>query len=85
VQTATFARARTCDSGEAARPRALSNGMTLLLGILVNFVGGIYFHAAGTVFELHNKGHVPDIIEIDAVDTLHEVESTSSLTCTGAP
>ncbi len=53
--------------------------MTLLLGILVNFVGGIHFHAAGTVFEMHNKGQVPDIIEIDAVDTLHEVKSTSSL------
>ena len=25
-------------------------------------------------FEMYNKGHVPDIIEIDAVDTLYEVK-----------
>ena len=60
VQTATFARARTYDSGDAARrPPARES--------------------------LEWYEHVPDIIEIDAVDTLHEVESTSSLTCTGAP
>ena len=25
-------------------------------------------------FEMYNKGHVPDIIEIDAVNTLYEVK-----------